>query len=78
MTVAAIRKKLKMYVDDVDDDKVKALYTLLSNDIEESSVVLTKEQLAIVSKEHALHVAGKTKSYTWEQAKDIIRGKKSL
>ncbi len=75
MTVAAIRKKLKMYVDDVDDKIVKALYTLLEDDIEDSSsFALTKEQLSILDEEHALHLSGKTKSYSWEEAKEIIRG----
>ena len=79
MTVATIRKKLKTYVDDVDDEKVKALYTLLEGDIEEnSSFVLTKEHLSILDEEHALHVSGKTKSYSWEDTKKIIRGKKTM
>ncbi len=77
MTVAAIREKLKTYVDDVDDKKVKALYTLLEDEIEEHpAYTLTKEQLMILDEEHALHISGKTKSYNWEEAKEIIRGKK--
>ena len=79
MRVAAIREKLKTYVDDVDDKKVKALYALLENDIEEgSSFKFTKEQLDILDKEHALHLSGKTRSYSWEEAKEIIRGKKAM
>ena len=79
MTVAAIRKKLKTYVDEVDDKKAKALYALLEDDIEgTSSFVLTKEQIAILDKEHELHLSGKTKSYSWEEAKEIIRGKKAM
>ena len=79
MTIAAIRKKLKSYVDDVDDKKVKALYTLLADDIAESATfTLTKEHLQILDREHALHVAGKSKSYSWDEAKEIIRGKKTL
>lgn len=79
MTIAAIRKKLKMYVDDVDDKKVKALYTLLEGDINESSsFVLTKDHLEILDKEHAQHLSGKTKSYNWKEAKEIIRGKKTM
>ena len=80
MTVAAIRKKLKSYVDDIDDKKAKALYTLLESDIEEtaSSFSFTKEQLNILDEEHTLHLSGKTKSYTWEEAKEIIRGKKAM
>lgn len=79
MTVAAIRKKIKPYIDDVDDKKVKALYLLLESDMEESvPSAFTKEQLSILNEEHALHISGKTKSYTWEEAKEIIRGKKAV
>jgi len=79
MTVAAIRNKIKTYVDDVDDKKVKALYLLLENDIQEnSSFSLTREQLTILDEEHKLHLSGKTKSYSWEEAKEIIRGKKEM
>ncbi len=79
MTVAAIREKLKTYVDDVDDKKVKALYTLLREEIEvDAGFTLSKEHLDILDKEHALHLSGKTKSYNWEEAKEIIRGKKAM
>ena len=79
MKVATIREKLKTYVDDVDDKKVKALYALLENYIEDNeSFTFTKEQLNILDKEHALHISGKTKSYSWEDAKEIIRGKKTM
>lgn len=79
MTIAAIRERLKTYVDDIDDKKVKALYTLLESDIEDNtSFVLSEEELKILDKEHALHISGKTKSYTWEETKEIIRGKRKM
>ena len=40
--------------------------------------VFTKEQLQILNEERALHMAGKTKSYTWSQAKAIILGKRKF
>jgi hypothetical protein len=79
MTISAIRKKLKTYVDGVDDKKVKALYTLLQDDIEDSDgFSLSEEHLRILDNEHALHLSGETKSYSWEDAKEIIRGKKEM
>jgi hypothetical protein len=79
MTVASKREKLKSYIDDVNDKKVKTLYALLEDDIDQNSTfTLSEEQLKILDEEHALHMSGKTKSYTWEEAKDIIRGKKSM
>jgi hypothetical protein len=79
MTISAIRKKLKTYVDGVDDKKVKALYTLLQDEIEDSDgFSLSEEHLRILDNEHALHLSGETKSYSWEDAKEIIRGKKEM
>jgi hypothetical protein len=46
-----------------------------TNDINDSNFFsLTKEQLNILDEEHLLYISGKTVSYTWEEAKDIIRG----
>lgn len=79
MTISAIRNKLKTYVDGVDDKKVKALYTLLQDEIEErNGFTLNEEHLRILDNEHALHLRGETKSYSWEDAKEIIRGKREM
>ncbi len=79
MKVAIIKEKIIHYVEDLDDKKAKALYTLLEDDIEDqSSFSFTKEQLEILNEEHELHMSGKTKSYTWAEAKDIITGKRDF
>lgn len=79
MTVSAIREKLITYMEDVDDNKVKALYTLLQDEIELSeSFTLTKEQLLILDEEHNLHLSGKTKSYSRDDAREIVRGNKTM
>jgi hypothetical protein len=79
MTVSAIREKLITYMEDVDDKKVKALYTLLQDEIELSeSFTLTKEQLLILDEEHNLHLGGKTKSYSRDDAREIVRGNKTM
>ncbi len=79
MTVNTIRKKLMGYLADADQKKLKALYTLLEDDIQEAEKnVFTKEQLSLLNEEHDLHTSGKTKSYSWDEAKEIIRGKKAM
>ena len=78
MTTITMRQKLMTYLADADDSKVKALYTLLENDIDENTFVLTNEQLKILDREHELHVAGQSKSYTREEASQIIRGKRGF
>lgn len=75
MTTTAIRKKLLNYLADADDAKVKAIYTLLERDIqEEGHFELTNEQFQILEKEREMHFNGQTKSYTRQQADQIIRG----
>jgi hypothetical protein len=78
MTVLAIRQKLMTYLADADDSKVKALYTLLEKEIEEGEFVLSDEQLQILELERKMHLSGKSKSYTMEEANQIIRGQRSF
>lgn len=79
MTTAVIRSKLLSYLADADDKKVKAIYTLLEKDIEEKETFsLTDEQLEILDRERELHLSGKTKSYTWAEAEQIIKSEKSF
>ncbi len=64
---------------DADDSTVKAVYTLLKNDIQEKNVyVLTDEEMQILDEEHHLHITGQSKSYTREEAVQIIRGQRSF
>lgn len=75
MTTTAIRKLLIDYVQGADDKKVKAIYTLLEKDIEETSFKLTDEQLSILDREYELYLSG-DRNHTREEAFDIIRNKK--
>jgi len=79
MTTSAIRKKLINFIADADDKKIKGMYMLFEEEIEKEQVFkLTDEYLAILDTEREKHVSGKSKSYSWSQAKQIIRGKKSI
>jgi ATP-dependent exoDNAse (exonuclease V) alpha subunit len=79
MTTSAIRKKLISFIADADDKKIKGMYMLLAEEIEkEEPFTLSGEHMAILDAEREKHVSGKSKSYSWSQAKQIIRGKKSL
>ena len=46
-------------------------------DAEKPSPGLTVEQLSFLNKEHRKHVNGETKSYSWEEVKDMIRKRKA-
>jgi hypothetical protein len=79
MTTLAIRKKLITYLADAEDSKVKALYTLLESEIDESNAfALTKEQIQILDIERDLHISGRSKSYSREEASQIIKGQRSF
>ena len=79
MTTAAIRKQLITYIADADDKKVKGLYMLIEDEIsKKDKFTLSAAQLKRLDKERDLHIKGKSKSYTWSEAKEIIRGKKKL
>lgn len=59
--------------------KIKAIYTLLEKEIQdEDTVSLTKEQLAILDKEREMHLNGQTKSYSRQEANQIIRRQRSF
>ncbi len=79
MATLSIRQKLMTYLADADDSKIKAIYTLLKKEIqEEDAYVLTDEQMRILDEEHHLHITGQSKSYTREEAGQIIRGQRSF
>jgi len=79
MATLTIRQKLMTYLADADDSKIKAIYTLLEKEIlDENTVSLTKEQLVILEKEREMHLNGQTKSYTRQEANQIIRKQRSF
>ena len=72
MTVTAIRQRLIDYLEDADDKKIKAIYILLEDDIEQGQFTLSNEQIAIVEKEKDQYLKGLSKSYSREEAIKII------
>jgi len=79
MTTTAIRKQLITYIADADDKKVKGLYMLVEDEIsKKEKFSLAATDLKMLEKEKEMHLKGKNKSYSWPEAKEIIRGKKKL
>lgn len=61
---------------DIDDKKLKAIYTVLENDInQQQSFALTDSHIKILDKERLMHKKATTKSYSWAEAKELIRKK---
>ncbi|QNN41783.1 hypothetical protein [Pedobacter roseus] len=79
MTSTAIRQRLITYLSDAEENKIKAIYTLLEREIEdEQSFSLSVEHLEILDRERQLHLSGETNSYNKEDSLDIIKGLKKL
>lgn len=79
MTSTAIRQRLITYLSDAEENKIKAIYTLLEREIEdEQSFSLSVEHLEILDRERQLHLSGETNSYNQEDSLDIIKGLKKL
>ena len=74
MTHAAIRSRLQSYLEVAEPKKVKAFYTMLETEIEEtlSTYTLTDEQMKEVEKRRESCLSGKSKTHTWEESKKMI------
>ena len=77
MTAAAIRDKLYNYIRVADDKKVKAIYTMLENEIEEETAWWTdKKFIAALDKDFEEWQGGKAKGYSMEEVSHSINSKR--
>ncbi|MGZ3776198.1 MAG: addiction module protein [Mucilaginibacter sp.] len=66
MTTASIKQRLHEYIDSAEDKKLKAIYTLLEDDIEDE-YQLTDEQKAELDRRLYNYQNGVGKNYTWDE-----------
>ena len=60
MTTTLIRKNLINFLENADEKKVKAVYTIFENEInEENSFILSEEQIKILDSEKQKHLSEK-------------------
>jgi hypothetical protein len=78
MTSANIRQKLHQYIDKGDDKLIKLIYALAKeyNEEEDFEYELSEDQIKILEERTAKRLTGESKTYSWEEAKAIITGKK--
>ena len=76
MSKINLRKKLHAYVADLDDEKVKAMLTLLENEVSYNtkSSMTEKDKREILRREQN-RVSGKSKTYTLAESKKLLRRK---
>nr|MBC7614321.1 hypothetical protein [Pseudopedobacter sp.] len=78
MTITAIREKLQEYIKTADDKKIKAIFTLVENDIDEKyNWWEDKEFLDDLDERGRRYEAGIDRGYTFEEAKEEILKLKS-
>ena len=74
MTTSALKQKLHQYIDNAEQRKLKAIYTMLESEMQ-ADTLLTVEQKKELDFRLDEYMKGKTKSYSWEQAISKIKGK---
>ncbi|RYZ93670.1 MAG: hypothetical protein EOP47_29335 [Sphingobacteriaceae bacterium] len=75
MTTGQIKQRLHEYIDIAEDKKLKAIYTLLQNDLSDE-YELSDEQKTELDRRLSNHEQGIGKSYTWEETIIIAKSSK--
>jgi hypothetical protein len=66
MRTAEIKQKLHEYIDSAEDKKLKAIYTLLENDVADE-FMFTAEQEKELDRRYDNYIDGIGETYTWEE-----------
>ena len=81
MILATVKEKLHEYIDHADEKKIQAIYTLVENEIDDSSFLYDEETLNILRKTSSDYFSGKVKGYPVKESMERIRkqiGKREL
>ena len=73
MTTVAIRKKLVDYMQVADDKKIKAMYALLEDEIEQEGMEYSDDLKAELDKRFAGYKSGKVKMITAGESKKRVQ-----
>jgi hypothetical protein len=69
MTTTAIRKKLVNYLKTADEKKIKAIYTMVEDEITTTENDWDKDFIKELNRRSQQFKSGTIKTYTWEEAK---------
>jgi len=75
MTTSAIREKLVSYLQVADDKKVKAIYTMVEDEINTAENDWDEEFAADLANRSRDFATGAAKTYTWEETKQAAINK---
>ena len=74
MRSVELKQEIHGYIEQADDKILQAIKTLVKPSIEQ--IQLSKGQKQELDKRKKAHIAGKSKSYTWEQTEKMLKGKR--
>jgi len=79
MKTTEIREKLHRYIDSAQDKKLKAIYTMVEEDVVTSAPWNDKPIIAEIDRRIEQLESGKTKGYTWGEVQaQTVRTLKSV
>ena len=80
MEVANIRQKLHQYIDKGDEKLLKLMYAIAKEYTEDDDFEyeFTDEEIKQFEERRAKRLSGESKTYSWQDAKAIITGKKKM
>jgi len=78
METAGIREQLHQYIDKGDEKFLRLMYALAKeyNDEDDFEYEFTEDDIKAFDERRAKRLNGESKAYSWEEAKEIITGKK--
>ena len=79
MATLTTRQKLITYLADAEESKIDALYNILKENIDaEKQFAISDEELKMLEEDRELYLNGESKSYTREEAHQIIKGQRGF
>jgi hypothetical protein len=69
-STVVLRDKLHQFIDTVDEKKVKAIYVMFEEEIETKTATqfeLTAKEIEALDIQRKNYLAGKSKTYNWEE-----------
>jgi len=80
MQTTQIRQKLHQYIDNSDEKLLKLMLALAKeyNDEDDFDYEFTDADIKVFDEKREKRLSGESSTYSWQEAKEIITGKKML
>ena len=80
MQTTVIREKLHQYIDSNDEKLLKLMLALAKeyNEDDNFDYEFTSAEIKLLDQRREDRLSGKSKTYSWDKAKDIITGKTKI